>query len=82
MPSSSIKHSIPRHRVLRIGDNAQMGQQVFDMGGFHELKAAPFDERNVVARQLDFQIEGVKARAKQHGDVPQRHAFSRSSKIF
>ena len=52
-----------------------MRQQIFNMGRVHELKAAPFDEWNVVARQLDFQVEGVKARTEQHGDVPQRHAL-------
>ena len=52
-----------------------MSQQIFHMGGFHELKTTAFDERNFVPRQFDFQIEGMEARAKQHGDVPQRHAL-------
>ena len=52
-----------------------MREQIFDVGRFHELETAALDERNVVARQLDFQIEGMKARAEQHRDVPQRHAF-------
>ena len=67
--------AVPRNRVLRIGEHPHMREQIFDMGGFHELKAAALDERNVMARQLDFQIEGMKARTEQHGDVPQRHAL-------
>jgi hypothetical protein len=39
------------------------------------LKATSLDERDIAARQLDFQIEGMKARAKQYRNVPQGHSF-------
>ena len=52
-----------------------MGQEILDMSGFHELKAAALDKRNIVPRQLQFQVEGMEARSKQDCDVPERHAF-------
>src|SRR5262245_65843365 len=52
-----------------------MGQEILDMGGFHELETAAFDKRNIVPGQLQFQVEGMEARSKQDRDVPERHAF-------
>src|SRR5688500_12219786 len=64
--------TVPGNGVLRISEHAHMREQVFDMRGFHELKTAPFHKRDVVARQLDFQVERMKARAEQDGDIPKR----------
>src|SRR5207247_10349870 len=45
------------------------------MSGFHKLETAALDKRNIVPRQLQFQVEGMEARSKQDCDVPERHAF-------
>ena len=52
-----------------------MGQEILDMSGLHKLETAAFDKRNIVPRQLEFQVEGMKAGSKQDRDVPERHAF-------
>ena len=52
-----------------------MGQEVLNVGGFHKLETAALDKRNIVPRQLQFQVEGMETRPKQDRDVPERYAF-------
>src|ERR1700731_957536 len=46
-----------------------MRQHVLDVRGFDKLEAAALDERDIAALQLQFEIERVKARSKQHRDL-------------
>src|SRR3990167_5941204 len=62
----------PGDGVLRIRKDPQMGEEIFDVGAFHELKAAALDKRDVLTRELYFQIEGVEARAEENGDIPEQ----------
>ena len=52
-----------------------MGEGVLDVRGLDELEAAALDERDVGARQLELEVEGVEARAEQHRDLGERHAL-------
>src|SRR5579872_4223437 len=52
-----------------------MGEDVLDMSGLDKLEASALDERNVAPLQLQFEIEGVKARAEQHRDFRKLDAF-------
>ena len=45
------------------------------MGALHELKSPALYEGNIMAGQLDFQVEGVEAGTKQHGNIPQGYSF-------
>src|SRR3989338_8475758 len=65
----------PRDGVLRIRKDPQMGEEIFDVGALYELKAAALHKRDVVARELYFQIERMEARAEENGDIPERHPF-------
>ncbi len=61
------------HVIARIVGPAQHRQQVLDVRRLEEAQAAIFDERNLAARQLDFQQVAVAAAAEQHRLALQRH---------
>ena len=69
------QHAVPGDGVARVLDHAQVRQHVLDVRRLDELEAAALDERDVGARQLELEIEGVEARAEEHGDLRQRHAL-------
>ena len=66
---------VPTDRILGIHHHSQMGQKILHMRGFDKLDPAPLHERQPTTRQLDFQIEGMKAGTKQHRNLIQRHTF-------
>ncbi len=74
-PFDQHEHAMPTDRILRIHDHPQMGQEILHMCRLNELDSSPLHERQAAARQLNFQIEGVKAGAKEHGNLTERHAF-------
>src|ERR1700676_2076960 len=52
-----------------------MRQHVLDMRGLDKLESATLDEWNVAALELEFEIERVKARTKQHRDFRELDAL-------
>ncbi len=66
---------MPAHRIKRIRDDSHMGQQILDMGRFDKLHPTALNKGKPLARQLDFQVEGMEARAKQDRHFTQRHPF-------
>ncbi len=66
---------MPRDGVARVGEDAQVRERVLDVRGLDELEPAALDERDVVAGQLELEVEGVEAGAKEHRDLGQRHAL-------
>ena len=66
---------MPRHRVARVRDHAQVREHVLHVRRLDELEAAALDERDVVPLQLELEVEGVEARAEEHGDLVERHAL-------
>src|SRR5258707_3519037 len=52
-----------------------MRRHVLDMRGLDKFETAALDERNVAALELEFEIERMKARTKQHRDFRELDAF-------
>ena len=69
------QHAMPRHRVARVGDHPEVGQHILHVRRLDELEAAPFDERDIGALELELQVEGVEARAEEDGHLVEWHAL-------
>src|SRR5439155_17340920 len=59
----------------RILENAQESQDVFHMGSFEKLEAAPLLEGNLAIGELDLEIGRHVAGAKENGDLAQPRSF-------
>ncbi len=46
-----------------------MGQQILDMGGFHELEPAILDKWDLPAHEFKFQLKGVMGCPEKHGHI-------------
>src|SRR5262245_48441983 len=64
---------MPGNGILRIGDNAQVSQRVFDVGSLNEFEAATLDERNAASAEFQLQVERVETGTKQHGHIGERN---------
>src|ERR1700688_4123448 len=62
-----MQKSESRDPVARIFDETQQRQHVLDVGGVEKLQSAKLHERDVPARQFDFERAAVAGRAEQHG---------------
>ena len=63
-----------RDAIARILDEPQHRQHVLDVGGVEELQPAEFHERDVPARQFDFERTAVMRCPEQNGLLLQRRA--------
>ena len=63
---------MPRHRVARVLQDAQVGDHVLHMCGLDELEPAELHERDIRLAQLDFEVERKVARAEEDCDVSER----------
>jgi hypothetical protein len=66
--------------VPRVFDEPQQGQHVLDVGGVKEFQPAELDERNIPARQFDFEGAAVAGCPEQNGLFLQERADSRFSR--
>ena len=65
----------PAHLVARVLENAQEREHVLHVRRLEELEPAPFLERDLPIRELDLEIRGHVAGAKEHGHFAQRRAL-------
>src|SRR5262249_2212222 len=69
-----LERAAPRRCIGRIRNDAQERKDVLDVGRFGEFDSAILAKWNPVPCELDLQIEGMRAGAKQHSDLAERHA--------
>ena len=62
-----MQQTEPGDAVARIFDEPQQRQHVLDVGGVEKLQSAEFHERDVPARQFDFERTAVAGCPEQHG---------------
>jgi hypothetical protein len=67
MPGSRCRSRKRRDAVSRILDEAQQRQHVLDVRGVEKLQSTEFDERDVSARQFDFEWTAVTGCPEQNG---------------
>ena len=65
-PGSSCSTRKPATRSRGFSAEPQQRQHVLDVGGVEELQSAELDERDVAARQFDFERTAVVRGAEQH----------------
>jgi hypothetical protein len=66
---------MPRHRVVRIGDDAEVREHILHVRRFDEAEAAALHEWDVPPAERDLEVERVEARPEEHRDLRERHAF-------
>src|SRR5208337_535553 len=67
---------VPTQGILGVGQDPQIGQDVLDVGAFHELEAADLDEVKANPGQFDLQVEGMITGPHQHRYLFQGEALS------
>src|ERR1041384_1653423 len=65
----------PRERVGRFHDDAQKRKRVLDVRRLREPDPAELAKWNALLAELDFEVERVRTRTKEHGDFTQRHSL-------
>ena len=72
------KHALPGKLILRIRQHPQEGEHVFDMRLLEIPESSALDIGNIVLGKRQLQLQRLKRRAKEHGDILQRHSLVRA----
>ena len=80
MPRAGVLMTrLQRHGVVRIADEAEIAEQVFDLGALVKAESADHGVADVVAAQSFFDEAGLRVGAIEDGAVRHSFAFGRST---